>query len=201
MTGTGDGEGKVNIHGTKMLHMEQNLTMDIVLELLKGESHARALAKKLGTNHMTTARRLKELMEKNVVDYRSEGRNKVYHLKKSLEARNHILMAEHHKLNKALEKHPELRRIAEKVQRDRRIELAIIFGSIAKDRAGRQSDIDLYIETTDRTIKEELELLNTKLNVKIGAYDPDSPLIKEMEKHHIILKGAEKFYEKKGPFQ
>ncbi|GBE18448.1 hypothetical protein BMS3Abin16_01048 [archaeon BMS3Abin16] len=193
--------GKVNIDGTKMLHMEQNLSMDIVLELLKEESHTRAIAKKLGTNHMTTARRLKELMETNVVDYRSEGRNKVYHLKKSLEARNHVLMAEHHKLTKTLEKYPELRRIAEKIQRDKRIEMALIFGSIAKATAGAQSDIDLYIETRERDIKKELEMLNTRLNIKIGTYNPTNPLAKEMEKDHIILKGAEKYYEKRGFFR
>ncbi|MHA2343025.1 MAG: nucleotidyltransferase domain-containing protein [Candidatus Hodarchaeales archaeon] len=175
------------------------ISFEIISQLLHKENHARAIAKKLRTNHMTVIRKLKELTDTNVVDSRTEGRNKIYYLKKTLEARGQIIMAELYRLEKTLEKYPELRKIADTIQKDAKIQLAIIFGSHAKGTAKKGSDIDLYIETKNRKIKKELEHLSTRLAVKIGDYDPDSPLIKEIEKNHVIIKGAEKFYEKKKP--
>jgi len=180
--------------------MEQNLQYELVDALLIKENHARALAKNLDTNHMTVVRKLKALVERNVLDFRVEGRNKVYFLKRSIEARNYSIMAEQYKLNKALEKYPELRKIAERIQGNEKIRLAIVFGSYAKGTAEESSDIDLFVETRDRELRRDLELLNSRLSVKIGAYDESIPLISEMDKNHVIIKGAEGYYEKKGVF-
>ncbi len=66
-----------------MLHMPQNYyKLKIVEALLRKENHIRALAKQLKTNQTTIARKVKELYNENVVDYKQEGRNKVYFLKK-----------------------------------------------------------------------------------------------------------------------
>jgi predicted nucleotidyltransferase len=176
------------------------ISFEIIAQLLHKENHARAIAKRLRTNHMTVIRKLKELTESNVVDSRIEGRNKIYYLKKTLEARGHIIMAELYTLEKTLEKYPELRKIANAVQKYPKIQIAMIFGSYAKGTAKKESDIDIYIETTDREIKKKLEQLSSRLAVKIGDYDPDSPLIKEIDKEHVIIKGAERYYEKKKPF-
>ena len=78
-----------------MLHMEQkDYKMEIVNELLSNENHIRGIAKKLNTNHMTVARKIRELAKENVVDYKTEGKNKKYFLKKTIEARNYIFSAE-----------------------------------------------------------------------------------------------------------
>lgn len=180
--------------------MEQNLSMEIVCALLSGELHARGLAKKLDTNHMTVARKLGELLGENALDFRIEGRNKVYFLKKGPEARSYVLMAELHKLNRALKRYPELRNVIERIQEDARVKLAVLFGSYAKGVATRSSDIDLFVETADRGLRRELELLNSRLNVKIGAYDSSSLLAKEIEKNHVIIKRAELFHEKASTF-
>ncbi|VVB60388.1 Nucleotidyltransferase domain protein [uncultured archaeon] len=176
--------------------MEQDISFEIMSSLMKGQLHARALAKKLGTNHMTIARKLKELVTENVLDFRTEGKNKVYFTKKSIEARSFAIMSEMHKLNKTLEKYPELRGVVEAVQKNPRIELAVLFGSYAKGRVREDSDIDVFIETKNRKMKQEIELLNTRLSVKIGGYDRENLLIKEIEKNHVIIKGAEPYYER-----
>lgn len=176
--------------------MEQNLIFEIICELMGEELHARSLAKKLGTNHMTVVRKLKELVNENVLDFRSEGRNKVYFLKKSVEARNYTLRAELYRLNEALKSYPELRNIIEAVQKNAEIKLALLFGSYARGTAGKNSDIDLFVETRNWKLKRELELLNSKLSVKIGDFDRSNLLIKEIEKDHVIVKGAELYYEK-----
>ena len=181
--------------------MELNITSEILNVLFGEEIHARALAKRLDINHMTVMRNLKELVSENVLEFRKEGRNKVYFLKKNMEARNYELISELYKLNKTLEKYPELRKTIKNIQQNKEIGLAILFGSYAKGTANKNSDIDVFIETKDRNLKKELELLNSRLSVKIGEYDRSSPLIKEIEKNHIIIKGAEIFYEKIGFLQ
>lgn len=175
--------------------MERNLSSEIIDVLLVEESHARALAKKLNTNHMTVINRLRELVDENVLDSRTEGRNKIYFLKRSIEARNRVIVAELYKLNKTLEKYPELRGIITNIRENPEIKLAVLFGSYAKDTAEKNSDIDIFIETKDRNLKHELELMNSKLSVKIGDYDRSNLLIKEIEKNHVIIKGAESYYE------
>lgn len=174
--------------------------MEIVGELARGPCHARAIARKLGTNHMTAARKLRELMSENVADYTEEGKNKVYFLKNSLEAKSFVFMHENRRLATALKRYPVLRAVAEKVRNDRSIRLAVLFGSYAKNTARPDSDIDVYVETEDRETKRALDMLNTKLSIKMGKFDASSPLAAEIIKNHVILKGVEDFYEKTGFF-
>ncbi|MBU4222794.1 MAG: GntR family transcriptional regulator, partial [Euryarchaeota archaeon] len=62
--------------------MELNISSAILNVLFGEEIHARALAKRLDINHMTVMRNLKELVSENVLEFRKEGRNKVFFLKK-----------------------------------------------------------------------------------------------------------------------
>lgn len=180
-----------------MLHMEQkDYKLEIVNALLKNKSHAREIAKNLKTNHMNIVRKAKELSKENVVDYNQEGKNKVYFLKKSIEAKAYIFMAENYKLIKILEKYPLLRGIVERIQKSKEIRLAALFGSYAKEIAKSDSDIDIYIETTNNKLKSDIEKINTKLSIKIGGYDKSNLLMKEIDKNHIIIKGIEEYYEK-----
>ncbi len=177
--------------------MEQKDTkLEIVNELLKIEGHIRDIARKIGTNHTLILRKTKELSKENVVDFREEGRNKVYFLKKSIEAKKYSFMAEEYKVMKLLRKYSDLRVIIEKIQKNKDIRLAVLFGSYAKGIAKKESDIDLYIDTKNAKIKQEIERIDTRLNVKIGEYDSSNLLIMEIAKNHVILKGTEEYYEK-----
>ena len=93
-------------------------------------------------------------------------------------------------------RYPRLRRIVDQIKKNKKITLAILFGSYAKYTAKKDSDIDIYINTKNTRLKEEIELIDSKISLKIGNYDRDSLLIKEIEKNHVILKGAELYYEK-----
>ncbi len=179
---------------------QKGYNIEVIEELLMGESHARAIAKAIGTNHMTVSRRLDELLKENVVDFKMEGRNKVFFLKKTLEAREHVFAAERNKLLSIIKKHGNLRYIIESVQNNRNIAMALIFGSYAKGLEEKDSDLDIYIETSNKDVKESVEKLDPKISVKIGKYDRSNLLIKEIEKNHVVIKGVERFYEKNGVF-
>ena len=180
-----------------MLHMEQNsYNMEIVKLLSRDEAHLRKIAKELEVNHMTINRKLQELKNANVVDCKIQGKNKIYFLKQSLEANIYRIMAEESSLIKIVKTFPKLRGVIEKIRKDERIGLAIIFGSYAKGTASKNSDVDIFIESKNRQIKEDLKKIDSKISIKLGTYDKENNLIKEIEKNHVIIKGAEQYYGK-----
>ena len=173
-----------------------NLDFEIMLLLLRGEKHLRGIAVQLNQSHSTVLRRLNNLQKENALDYKREGKNKVFFIKKSLQAKNYALNAERYKLIKLLKSYPEVGIVIEDIIKKCRERLIVLFGSYAKFNAKKDSDIDVYIETKIRKVKEDVEMINSKISVKIGKFDLDSNLIKEIIKDHIILKGSEGFYEK-----
>ncbi len=178
----------------------KDFKLEVIIQLIKEKNHIREIAKLLKTNHMVVVRRMNELMKENVVDFEEKGRNKVFFLKKSIEARNYILMSEVYKLNRVIKNYPSLRRLIERIQLDKRIKLAILFGSYSKEIAKKNSDIDIYIENSSKELKEDLLKIDSRLSLKMGKYDSKHILIKEIEKNHVILKGFEEFYAKNGFF-
>jgi predicted nucleotidyltransferase len=176
--------------------MEQKYyNFKIIEQLYKSPEHIRSLARKLNTNQMTILRKLKELERINVVDFRQEGRNKVFFLKQTLEADQLILMIEHYKFLHAIKKYPLLRRIFSQIRANKRVKLAVLFGSYAKDIPRKDSDIDIYVDTLSKGIKKEIEEIDTRINVKIGKFSGESLLIREIDKAHVIIKGFERYYE------
>ena len=176
--------------------MEQlSYKYEVVLNLLKKENYLRQIARDLKTNHMTIKRVLNQLLKEKVVDVREEGKNNVYSIKITLEAESMVYRAEHYKFTKLLRKHPELK-LNIKSLKKLPVNLIIIFGSYAIGREKDKSDIDIYIETENRKIKEAALNINENFSVKIGKYSKESILIREIEDYHIIIKGVERFYEK-----
>jgi predicted nucleotidyltransferase len=176
--------------------MEKEIVFNLINELRLESFTATRLATMLRTNHMAVIRAAKQLVEENVLDTVKEGRNKLYSLKTTLEAKNYLFMAELYKLNKLIKKYPAMRRIVGIIQNDRRIKLAVLFGSYADFSADKTSDIDIFIEGNNTKIREEIEGKDSKASVKIGGYVENNSLIKEIWKKHIILKGVEVYYEK-----
>jgi predicted nucleotidyltransferase len=179
-----------------MNHVVQNLTNEIILILLRGPLHTRGIADLLGRSHATVIRRLQAMVGDNILDFTVEGKNKVYYLKKSIEGRNAAITAELYKLSRLVEEYPVFRGIIRAVLDMQEIRLALIFGSYAKGTAHEGSDIDLYIETEDRTLKKKLEDQYSTLSVKTGPFTMENPLIREIAKDHVIIRGLEEYFEK-----
>jgi len=130
------------------------------------------------------------------LDYKVEGKNHVYFIKKNIISRSFILNAENYKLSKVLIKHPEFEPIFNDIIKKSKCSLIILFGSYAKEIPKKDSDIDIYIETTSQKIKEDVQKIYDLISVKIGKFNPDDLLIKEIIKNHVIIKGGEEYYEK-----
>jgi len=180
-----------------MVQKRNNLELDVVGLLINSDNHIRGIAKKLNESHTTILRKLNNLKEDNIIDSRTEGKNKIFFLKRNINSRTYILQAELHKLNKLLRKNKELAIILEDILKKTDEKLIILFGSYAKNMAKKDSDIDIYIETKSRVVKQTVENIHSKISVKTGPFDNESPLIKEIIKNHIILRGIEEFYDRK----
>jgi len=175
--------------------MEQKL--EIILALLKfKESHVRGIAKIINQPHANISRALNTLLKENIVDFKIQGKNKTFFLKKNTKTLNYIYIAEHYKLLKLIKKHSHLSVLFDSILSKTRTKLIILFGSYAKSSAKKESDIDIYIKTNKKTTQEKIEDINSKISVKIGKFDKNNLLIKEIIKDHVILRGVEYFYEK-----
>lgn len=187
-----------------MVHMVQNrdsMDLEIILVLLRNESHLRSIAKQLDASHSTVSRALNKLCKENIIDFKKEGKNKVFFIRKNLQAKNYVFNAERYKLIRLIKQYPELSIIIDGILKNCEERLIILFGSYAKGTAKKDSDIDIYVETENRKIKDKVESLHSKIKAKVGLFDLDSMLIKEIMKNHVILKGAEEFYEKTKLFE
>jgi len=179
-----------------MTQLKINYTYEVLLLLLKGERHGRDLAKELNTSLTRIQSVLTELREGNVLDYKTRGKNHVYFIKKNLISRAIIINAENYKLIKILNKNPELEPIFQDIITKSKASLIILFGSYAKSNAKKESDVDIYIDTTNPKIKKEVQQVYDLVSLKIGKFNPEDLLIKEIIKNHVIIRGSEEFYDK-----
>lgn len=179
-----------------MTQIKVNYTYEILLLLLKREMHGRELAKELKTSLTRVQSILAELRDINVLDYRVVGKNHLYFIKKNLVARSFVLSAENYKLASIIGKNPELEPIFQDIIKKSRASLILLFGSYAKGTQKNGSDIDIYIDTASQKVKDEVKKAHSLISVKIGKFNPDDLLIKEIIKNHAIIRGGEEYYEK-----
>ena len=155
-----------------------------ILFHLQEPMHIRALARKTNLTPPLLSRRLEELEKENIVDYRREGRNKIYFKKESFEAKTYEKMLEHYKVLTL-----PFKELIEAIQADKQISLAIVFGSYAKGTHNRQSDIDLFIQSDDIALRDEYKKRFPKLHVILGDFSEQSRLKQEILENHVIIKG------------
>lgn len=182
-----------------MYQKENNTELRIILVLLSGRIHLRGIARAIDTSPSTVMRVLDGLKSKNVLDYAEEGKNKVYFIKKTIQARLYVYMAENYKLTLLISKYPKLGVIIKEILDKTDKRLVILFGSYASFTATSKSDIDVYIEGNE--LNADLNEISSMMSPKFGKFDIHSPLIKEIIRTHVILYGVEDFYEKTGFFE
>ncbi|MHB1830463.1 MAG: nucleotidyltransferase family protein [Candidatus Micrarchaeaceae archaeon] len=173
--------------------------LKVILVLIDGETYLRGVARAMSASPSTVMRVLDDLSVKNVIDYRKEGKNKVFFIKSTLQARMYVYMAEHYKFDLLLTKYPKLGVILKEVIGKTGRKLVVLFGSYANFTATSKSDIDIYVEGDD--VDSGLKEISSFISLKFGRFDMNSPLIKEMIKKHIIIHGVEDFYENVGFFE
>src|SRR3989344_3478880 len=143
-----------------MIQKWNNLDFEIILALIKSENHLREISKLTKIPIATLSRKLFELRKQNIIDYKTEGKNKVYFLKKNLISQKAVIASENYKCIKLLIEYPKLMTIFEDILE--KSNLIILFGSYAKGIPKENSDIDLYMETKEN-IKNHVIIKGTEL--------------------------------------
>ncbi len=182
-----------------------------VLKLYSGDYnlklHVREIARLLKVNHRTASIALKRLEYKSIMKHQNVGKSKQYFLNiDNFLTKDYIKNAELVKLMRFLEIHFTLKKLLGELRTVMKDTPIILFGSYAKGKETKESDIDILLIKT----KEEKQITKKindfsklyKINIQMqksshkdfedGIKEKDN-LIIEIIKGHIILNNVEFF--------
>jgi predicted nucleotidyltransferase len=157
----------------------------------KSEFYLRQIAKFAKLPLKTCQNTLLKLEKEKVIRGKTEGKNKYFSLNLDIiQTKSYLLQAEIHKLDIFLSKYPQFNTFLKQIHTNIPI---IIFGSFAKFKDDKNSDLDLLILSKDEQ-KLPFHLLPYKIHqVNLSeeslkkALNEKETLIKEIEENHIIL--------------
>jgi predicted nucleotidyltransferase len=168
--------------------------------------HLREVARETGAGVSPIHVQLKKLEKMKILSSAIKGRNKEYspNLSNFL-TKYYMTLAETFKSITYLEENFLIKKIISELKN--RIEGTIIlFGSFAKARATKESDVDLFIVTEQKSkayinVMREVEgLTGRTISVKsasemefLRGFERGDPLLREVVSDHIILRGIDSF--------
>ena len=134
---------------------------------------------------------LATLEKEKILKSKIEGKNKYFTLNlNNVSTKSYLLKAEIHKTDIFWERYPEFKTFLKSINTNSTL---IIFGSFAKFKANKNSDLDIFI-IADREEKFPFHLLPYKIHqnhLKIESFKKalaeKEDLIKEIEENHVIL--------------
>lgn len=150
----------------------------------------REIARKIKASPQAGLNILNELVGEKIISKEIEGRNAKYRLNLSLYTKNMLQLAETNKAKQALSDF-ELRSVLEKFLPY--AETIIIFGSFARGRQSKQSDLDLIIiNGKKKKILEAKKIFPIEINIEfstwagfLNALRNKAPLALEIKKNHL----------------
>ena len=168
--------------------------------------HMRAMAKLLGTSHMTLLPHLKRLEETKILQTETVGKNKQYTLNKNnLLTKYYLIVTEGFVTIAYLQKTFIIKKLAEHLNNIGIQNPLILFGSYAKGYATEESDIDLFsigklTENQQTNIKKFEATFGKKINIKTATVEnfeaglrTGDILIKEVVANHIVISNPDPF--------
>jgi len=165
---------------------------------------ASTIASKYGFNQKSVSNFLNSLETENFLISKFEGRNRLFSLNLYNSSIIHFLsLIEHYKVTTFYKKNPLVKEISLKIL-EVSDGIVIIFGSYAKERHKPDSDLDIFIigkydedkvNKISEMYKKDINIKNYPFNIFKKALKTHDPLIEEVIKNHIILKGVQEFVE------
>ena len=175
------------------MYLKRNRDLDIIALYsgdYKAEFYLRQISKLAKLPLKTCQNALGHLEKEKILKSKLEGKNKYFSLNlNNIQTRSYILKAEIHKTEFFLEKYPVFKTFLKLINTNSTI---IIFGSFAKFKADRDSDLDLFI-ISSKEEKLPSHVLPYKIHQNSLTEDSfkkaisEEILIKEIEENHIIL--------------
>jgi predicted nucleotidyltransferase len=157
----------------------------------KSEFYLRQISKISNVPLKTCQDTLKNLERNNILKSRVDGKNKYFGLNlDNIQTKFYLLQAEIYKTNVFLEKYPQIKTFLKSINKNIPI---IVFGSFAKLKTEKDSDLDLLIISEKETKPlsyllpfkvHQIDLTETSF---MKALNQEEALIKEIEENHIVL--------------
>jgi predicted nucleotidyltransferase len=165
---------------------------------------ASTIANKYNLNQKSVSNLLNSLEKDSFLKSRIDGRNKLFYLNLDNPIIDHLIsLIEHFRTGEFYKENPLIREISLKLL-DISDGIVIIFGSYAKQRHKSYSDLDILIigkyneskfDKISEIYKIDINVKNYPLNILKKVIKNQDPLIEEVIKNHIILKGVQEFVE------
>ena len=157
----------------------------------KAEFYLRQIAKLAKLPVKTCQNFLSQLEKDKILKGKIEGKNKYFSLNlDNIQTKSYLLQAEIHKTDMFLENYPQIKTFLKSFNTNIPI---IVFGSFAKLKANKDSDIDLFI-VSEKGQKLPFHLLPYKVhqvnlseNSFMKSLKEQEVIIKEIEENHVIL--------------
>jgi predicted nucleotidyltransferase/predicted transcriptional regulator len=176
------------------MYQKRNKEMAII-SLYTGDYNARfylrEIAKLANLPLKTCQDVLVNLEKEKILKSKTEGKNKYFSLNlDNINVKSELVKAEIYRTELLLEKYPEFKTFLKAIDTNF---IIILFGSFAKLKADKNSDVDLFI-VTNKKEKLPYHLLPHKIHENVlkeesfrKSLTEKEPLIKEIESNHIIL--------------
>ena len=183
-----------------MSNMLLNKNTFKILKEISSDTHkrvyGRAITQKLKMNQKTVSNTLNNLEKQNILKFSQEGKNKYYFLNKSnSHLKDIIKLVEMQNKMEFIEHNSKLKELFHQLEKKSNNTL-IIFGSYANQTNNSNSDLDLFTIGKLSDTQDLENLYNIKINIiksNKQKFDKNQPIIKEIIKNHVILKGFENF--------
>ena len=166
------------------------------------EYYVREIARLLKISPRTAQLTLENLEKKTILRSTARGKIKLYKLQKTQAAREYLTITEIHKKVEFFDRHLVIKEIAEKISPHIK-GMALIFGSYAKGKEKKDSDLDIFIvgkcesdriREISKTYNHQIQIHNYPLEI-FKKNVQDDILIKEVLENHIAFLNAEQFIE------
>lgn len=164
------------------------------------EYYIREVQKLLNVSPRTAQLVLEDLGGKTVLESQTRGKIKAYRLRKSMMAREYLILAEEYKRISFLEKNNLVREIVEKIIPHIR-GIVVVFGSYAKGIQKEDSDVDVFIAGDYNKSRIDNISKMYGVNISVKKYPLDlfekeirsDLLLKEIIENHVVVSGTESF--------
>ncbi len=157
----------------------------------KAEFYLRQIAKLAKLPLKTCQNTLVNLEKEKILKSKIEGKNKYFSLNlDNIQTKSYLLQAEIFKLDNFLNHYPEFKTFLKSIHSNIPI---IIFGSFAKMKADKDSDLDLLVLSKEEQkfpshlISHQIHQINLSEDSFKKAIKEKETIIKEIEENHIIL--------------
>ena len=176
------------------MYQKRNKELDVIALYsgdYKSKFYLRQISKLAKLPLKTCQNTLVNLEKERILKSKVEGKNKYFSLNlENISVKSFLLKAEIHKTDIFLEKYPEFKTFLKSINTN---SVLIAFGSFAKFKADKDSDLDLFI-ISNKEEKLPFYLLPHKIHQNSlkeesfkKAITEKETLIKEIEENHILL--------------